>query len=151
MTPSVESQAQEPVTRLGLGAGLVAGLFAASGVIHLVRPSVFESMVPGFLGDPTPLVLVSGVAELACAAGLLWPRTRRLAGPASAALLVAIFPANVAMAVDAWRGWQEGGDSAGWFAGTLVRLPLQLPLVWWAWRAGRVQRIPRCSGADVVT
>lgn len=134
--------AQEPVARLGVGAGLVAGLFAASGVIHVVRPSVFESMVPGFLGDPTPLVLVSGVAELVCAAGLVRPRTRRLAGPASAALLVAIFPANVAMAVDAWQGWQAGEDSAGWFAGTLVRLPLQLPLVWWAWRAGRSTRGP---------
>lgn len=132
--------AQEPVARLGVGAGLVAGLFAASGVIHLVRPSVFESMVPGFLGDPTPLVLVSGVAELVCAAGLVRPRTRRLAGPASAALLVAIFPANLAMAVDTWQGWQAGEDSAGWFAGTLVRLPLQLPLVWWAWRAGRSAR-----------
>ena len=131
---------QEPVGRLGVGAGVVAGLFAASGVVHLVRPSVFESMVPGFLGDPTPLVLVSGVAELVCAAGLLRPRTRRLAGPASAALLVAIFPANVAMAVEAWQGWQAGEDSAGWLAGTLVRLPLQLPLVWWAWRAGRPAR-----------
>ena len=143
MTTPVESPAQEPVASLGVGAGLVAGLFAASGVIHLVRPSVFESMVPGFLGDPTPLVLVSGVAELACAAGLAWPRTRRVAGPASAALLVAIFPANVAMAVDAWQGWQAGEDSAGWLAGTLVRLPLQLPLIWWAWRAGRPRRTGR--------
>ena len=126
-----------PVAPLGRGAGLVAVLFAASGVVHLVRPSVFESMVPGFLGDPTPVVVVSGVAELVCAAGLAWPRTRRLAGPASAALLVAILPANVDMAVDAWQGWRAGEDSAGWLAGTIVRLPLQVPLVWWAWKAGR--------------
>ncbi|MCW2866531.1 MAG: hypothetical protein JWR20_719 [Marmoricola sp.] len=123
--------------RLGAGAGLVATLFGVSGVVHLVRPSVFESMVPGLLGDPTPVVVVSGVAELVCAAGLVWPRTRRLAGPASAALLVAILPANVTMAVDAWQGWRSGEDGAAWLAGTLVRLPLQAPLVWWAWRAGR--------------
>jgi len=130
----------DPPGRLGAGAGLVATLFGVSGVVHLVRPSVFTSMVPGLLGDPTPVVVVSGVAELVCSAGLVWPRTRRLAGPASAALLVAILPANVTMTVDAWHAWRSGGggaDGAAWLAGTLVRLPLQAPLVWWAWRAGR--------------
>ena len=128
---------QDPPARLGAGAGLVATLFGVSGVVHLVRPSVFESMVPGLLGGPTPVVVVSGVAELVCAAGLVWPRTRRLAGPASAALLVGVLPANVTMAVDAWHGWRSGEDGTAWLAGTLLRLPLQAPLVWWAWRAGR--------------
>ena len=122
---------------LGVGAGIVAAAFALSGTVHLVRPSVFEPMVPDLLPGATELVLVSGVAELLCAAGLVWPRTRLLAGPASAALLVAVFPANVSMAVDAWQGYRSGEDSAGWLAGTVVRLPLQLPLIWWAWRAGR--------------
>ena len=74
------------------------------------------------------------MAELTCAAGLLWRPTRRVAGFASAVLLVAVFPANVTMAVDAWRSWQDGGDSAAYVVGTLVRLPLQVPLIWWAWR-----------------
>ena len=62
-----------------------------------------------------------------------WSRlTRRTAGWASALLLVAIFPANVQMAYDAWRDWQANDASGLYLVGTLVRLPLQIPLIWWA-------------------
>lgn len=118
----------------------VAAAFVGSGVIHLVRPQVFIPAVPPQLGHARELVYVSGVAELAAAAGLFTPRTRRAAGVASAALLVGVFPANVQMAVDAHRAVQRKGSTPvreAWRVGTLLRLPLQVPLVVAAWRAGR--------------
>jgi uncharacterized membrane protein len=111
--------------------GLLAGVFTVSGTVHLVAPRVFEPLVPPWVPAHREVVLVSGVAELVCAAGLLLPATRRLAGPASAALLVAVFPGNLQMALDA------PGRSAAYRAATLARLPLQVPLVRTAWRAGR--------------
>ena len=89
-------------------AGLAA-LLATSGVVHLVRPQVFEGIVPRVLPNHRALVYVSGVAELLCAAGLLHPATRRPAGYASAALLVAVFPANVQMSVDSGQRAQRTG------------------------------------------
>lgn len=129
--------ARRPVRPLGLGAGAVAAAFAVSGVVHLVRPQVFEPIVPRALPRARNLVLASGVAELACAAGLVLPATRRAAGAASAALLVAVFPANVQMAADALRSAGHDGARTTRAVITVARLPLQWPLVRWAWRAGR--------------
>ncbi|BDZ58603.1 DoxX family protein [Barrientosiimonas endolithica] len=115
-------------------------MFAGSGVLHLVRPQIFEPIVPRVLPAHRELVLASGVAEIACAAGLLAPRTRRVAGIASAALLLTVLPANVQMALDAQRAVQRRGwtpQREVMRTGTLLRLPLQAPLVRAAWRAGR--------------
>ncbi len=76
--------------------------------------------------------MASGVAELACAAGMLVPATRRAAGWASVAVLVGVFPGNVTMAQKAMR---RGSPAVR--AASLARLPLQLPLVRIAWRVGR--------------
>lgn len=126
--------ATPPLTRDVAG---LAAILATSGVTHLVRPQVFEGMVPHALGRRRELVLVSGVAELLCAAGLLLPRTRRAAGWASAGLLVAVFPANVQMSIDHGRRAGRTGDPAAraTFVATLGRLPLQWPLVRVALRA----------------
>ena len=113
-------------------AKIVIGAFLASGTVHLVRPEVFEPLMPGWVPAHREVILGSGVAELACAVGLLAPPTRRLAGLASAALLVAVFPGNVKMALDAQRGRNTGLKAAAW-----ARLPLQLPMIRGALRAGR--------------
>ncbi len=111
--------------------GLVS-LLGTAGVAHLVTPEQFARIVPRALGRPQPWVLGSGLAELACAAGLAAPRTRSAAALATAALLVAVYPANVVMAVQALRGRR----APGWYrALVLARLPLQVPLVVWALRA----------------
>lgn len=129
------SMAAAPVLTRDI-AGL-ATLLATSGVVHLVRPDVYEGMVPHLLPRKKALVHVSGVAEIACAAGLLHPSTRRAAGWASAALLVAVFPANVQMSVDHARRAARRGDpsSKASFAATLARLPLQWPMIRTALRA----------------
>ena len=111
---------------------LLAGIFTVSGVTHLVKPEVFEPLMPSWVPRHGDVILWSGVAELACAAGLAHPATRRPAGLASAAVLLGVFPGNVKMAVDASRT-----RSTRFKAIAYGRLPLQLPLIRIAWRAGR--------------
>lgn len=106
--------------------------FAVSGVIHLVRPAVFEPIVPKPLrGRGRELVVASGIAELACAAGLLRASTRPAAGLASTAVLLAIWPANAQMSVDLGRCALRKRDakSAVTFVVSVARLPLQIPLI----------------------
>jgi uncharacterized membrane protein len=110
----------------------LAALFATTGTLHFVRPRPFERIVPRRLPRRRALVYVSGALELACAAGLVHPRTRRSAGWASAALLVGVFPANVQMALDARRS-----RSAAFRLATVARLPCQLPMIRTAYRAAR--------------
>lgn len=126
------------MTRPDLPTTVLMGAFAVSGVIHLVRPQVFEPIVPAPLRDHSQeLVHASGVVEIACAAGLLIPVTRPVAGLASAALLVGVFPANVQMSIDHARRAQRKQTQQAWgvFAGTLARLPIQWPLIRIALRA----------------
>src|SRR6476660_1023542 len=114
-----------------------AGLFITSGTTHLVKPEVFEPLVPNSLPRRRELIYLSGVAELACAAGLLPPRTRRYAGWATAALLLATLPGNAQMSANYGKRAQRKGTPAAQaaFAGTVARLPLQLPLIRTALRA----------------
>ena len=110
--------------------GLV-GAYVVSGVTHLVRPQVFEPTIPPQLPKARELVYLSGVAELVCAAGLVNPATRRAAGYASAALLVAVLPANVEMARQAQasvRRRSTPGKQAR-LVGMLARVPAQWPLI----------------------
>lgn len=119
---------------------LVIVPFAVSGVIHLVKPATFEPIIPVPLRRwSRELVLVSGVVEIACAAGLLHPRTRPVAGLASAAVLAAVWPANAQMSVDLGRRANRRRDAKSLmaFAVSLARLPLQVPLIRIAWAAGR--------------
>jgi uncharacterized membrane protein len=110
---------------------LVVG-FAASGVVHLVRPAVYEPLMPGWVPAHREVILGSGVAELACAAGLALPATRRAAGWASVLLLLGVWPGNVKMAVDAAKS-----DNTGFKAAAFARLPMQLPMIRAALRAAR--------------
>jgi uncharacterized membrane protein len=127
-------QTTPPLDKATLG---LVTLFLTSGATHLVRPQVFEGMVPHVLPRRRELVYVSGVAEIVCALGLLHPSTRKVAGLASAALLVAVFPANVQMSASHAKRAQRREDtgSKAFFAGTVARLPLQWPLIRTALRA----------------
>ncbi|MEV0177439.1 DoxX family protein [Streptomyces sp. NPDC050803] len=106
---------------------LLAGLLATAGVAHFATPRQFDAIVPRALpGTPRTWTYVSGAAELALAAGIALPRTRKTAALAAAAFFVGVFPANVKMAVD-YRHRPAPARAAA-----LGRLPLQLPLVLWA-------------------
>lgn len=108
------------------GALSLAAFLAVAGAAHFVVPRPYQRIVPEVLADPAFWVRWSGVAEIACAGLVAHPRTRRLGALAAAGIFVVVFPANVKMALD-------GGGPAGlaW-----ARLPLQVPLVWWALRVG---------------
>ncbi|MFK4149165.1 DoxX family protein [Streptomyces sp. NPDC004065] len=106
---------------------LLAGLLATAGAAHFARPRQFDAIVPRSLpGSPRTWTRVSGAAELALAAGVALPRTRKPAALAAAAFFVGVFPANVKMAVD-WRD-----RPAPQRAAAFGRLPLQVPLILWA-------------------
>ncbi|PPF43200.1 DoxX family protein [Pseudoclavibacter sp. AY1F1] len=112
--------------------------FAVSGVIHLVKPAVFEPIIPKPLRNRgRELVVASGLAELVCAAGLLRPSTRPAAGLMSAAVLLAVWPANAQMSVDLGRRAlrKRTARSMVAFVVSVARLPLQIPLVKAALRA----------------
>ncbi|AOD24576.1 hypothetical protein NXT08_21300 [Rhodococcus pyridinivorans] len=105
----------------------LAGLLLGVGVLHFVRPEPFDGMVPRALpGDARTYTYASGVAEIAVAGALAVPRTRRLGGSLAAALFLAVFPANVQMAVT-WLRSPKLSPAAK--AVSLARLPLQVPLV----------------------
>lgn len=109
----------------------LAALLGGAGVAHLVVPKPFDSLIPEALpGSPRAWTYASGAVELALAAALLHPRTRRSGGRAAAAYFVAVFPANVKMA----RDFRDRPAPLAALAN--ARLPLQIPLVWWALRAG---------------
>jgi len=105
----------------------LAAALGVSGVLHLVRPAVYDSIVPRVLPGPArAYTVVSGVAEIGIAAALLSRPTRRLGGTLAAALFVAVFPANVSMA---GRSVRSGRASSVRTAIAIARLPLQWPLV----------------------
>jgi uncharacterized membrane protein len=110
--------------------------FSASGIVHVLRPQLFESIMPRSIParHHRALIYVSGVAELICAIGLF--RRKPWAGAASTAVLVGVFPANVQMALDAGSGRNPGApDNAALAWG---RLPLQAVMIW----AARQARVP---------
>jgi len=107
---------------------LLAALYLTGGTLHLLRPRVYESIMPDALPAKRELVYASGVAELVGGAGVLHPRTRPAAGLWLIATLIAIFPANVHMAVHAER-YRSVPAPLLW-----LRLPLQAVLIAWAWR-----------------
>ena len=112
---------------------MLAAVFVGSGIVHLVRPQAFASIMPRAIPERhhTNLIYVSGLAELVCAAGLV--RRTRWAAPASIATLAAVFPANVQMALDSGTGRNTGlpdNRAVAW-----GRLPLQLVMAWAARQA----------------
>lgn len=116
----------------------VGAAFAISGVAHFVSPQTFIPLVPRALPAPTALIYLSGAAELVCAAGLAL--RARWAGPASALLLLAVWPGNVQMALDAGSGRNSGladDPAIAW-----ARVPLQVPLIWAALQARRPGESP---------
>jgi uncharacterized membrane protein len=110
------------------GAALVTVAFVGSGVLHLIRPEIFEPLVPRILPARRTLIYASGFAELACARGLA---TRKPWAPlASTALLLAVWPGNWQMALTAQRSHRAHPalKAALW-----ARVPLQLVMIRAVW------------------
>ncbi len=110
-------------------------LFVVAGALHFIRPEMYEAIVPPLLGHPREFVAMSGIAEIAGGVGLMLPPTQRAAGIGLIALLLAVWPANIWMAIDAERFANVTLAWALW-----ARVPLQLLLIWWIERVSRKAR-----------
>jgi uncharacterized membrane protein len=107
----------------------MAAFLLGAGVTHFLRPEFYDRIVPGRLPfSPRFWTLASGAAELGIGASLLHPKTARRGAWLSLGLFVAVFPANIQDTADHWPPTTARG------IGSVVRLPLQAPLVAWAWR-----------------
>lgn len=102
-------------------------LFVLAGLNHFRSPAFYISMMPPYLPWHPELVAISGVAEIALGALLLFQRWARLAGWGLIALLVAVFPANVHMAMNP-ELYPSISPTALW-----LRLPVQGLLIAWAY------------------
>lgn len=124
----VRARLQSPTSR-----ALLAVFFVVAGVLHFVYPNAYIGVMPPWLGWPAALVFISGVAEVAGGVGVLPASTRLWAGWGLLALCLAVLPANVQMLVDGLAAARPG-----WVIALLVlRLPMQLLLMWWIRQATR--------------
>lgn len=106
---------------------LMALVYAAAGIYHFVNPKLYIKIMPPYLPYHLPLIYISGVIEIVLGVLLIPEGTRQIAAWLIIALLIAIFPANVQMAINFW---QKNSPSL-WVA--IARLPLQPVLIWLAY------------------
>ncbi|MBB5056697.1 putative membrane protein [Granulicella aggregans] len=107
---------------------LLAILFIAAGSLHFLLPQTYIRIMPPYIPAHEMLVHISGLCEILGGLGLLFhPPIRTLAAWGLVALLIAVMPANIYMATD-----HASYPSMPVWA-LYLRLPLQLPLIWWAW------------------
>lgn len=111
---------------------ILIGSFVVSGIVHLVKPDVYEPLMPSWVPMHREVIIYSGVAELALAAGMALPPTRKLAGLASAGLLAGVYVGNLKMAADAAKT-----DNTAFKVAAFGRLPMQFPMIRAALRAAR--------------
>ncbi len=118
-----------PLVRVALR-WLLSALFVFAGAMHFVKPDAYASVVPPSLPRPHLLVAISGVCEILGAIGILLPQPlRRTAGWGLILLLIAVFPANVQMAL---HPAPVGGHAIKPLY-LYLRLPLQAVLIAWAY------------------
>ena len=111
-------------------APILGVLFVGAGALHFITTNFYLRMMPPYLPAHLLLVQISGVCEMLGGVGLMIPATRRAAAIGLIALLIAVFPANLQMALhpDEYR---DVGPAIAFYS----RLPLQalfIYLVWWA-------------------
>jgi uncharacterized membrane protein len=117
-----------PIARI-----ILAVIFILAGSLHFLIPQTYVRIMPPYLPAHLQLVYISGFFEMLGGLGLFAPASlqgfpaRSAAAWGLVALLIAVMPANIYMVtnhakfafIPLWALW--------------LRLPLQLPLIWWAW------------------
>ncbi|MFI5043284.1 MAG: hypothetical protein ACHQDC_00705 [Acidimicrobiales bacterium] len=107
-----------------------AAMLMTIGLLHFIIPSQFERIIPRWFPWRREAVLWSGVAEVSSAALLAIPRTSRAGAAMATATIVAVYPANVQMAIDSARGKPQV-EMPAWLV--WARLPMQVPMALKAW------------------
>lgn len=124
--PAVRDRAGGAASRI-----VLAALFVFAGTMHFVIPASYVRIMPPYVPWHREMVLLSGACEIAGGVGLLVPRVRRWAGVGLVLLLAAVWPANVQM----WMNARAAHQPLWAQVLLLLRLPLQIVLMWWVWRA----------------
>ena len=109
------------------GLYIMSLVYVAAGILHFIRPKVYLKIMPSYLPYPLQMVYISGFCEILFGLLLLFPATRTAGAWLIILLLIAVFPANIQMAVS----FYQKNNPALWIA--ILRLPLQFVLIWWAW------------------
>jgi uncharacterized membrane protein len=119
-----------PIQTIKTNSRIATGLtFIFIGVTHFLMPGKYLEMMPPFMPTPLIMVYVSGFFEILGGLGLIVPFSKRLAGSGLLALLIAVFPANIYVAIN---NIQLGGFMSDAFY-QWMRLPLQFILIGWLW------------------
>ena len=105
---------------------LLGTLFVIAGANHLFHTAFYVSIMPPYLPWHTALVYVSGIAEIVLGVMLLFRRTETLAAWGAIALIIAVTPANIQMAIHP-ELYPAYSRTTLW-----ARLPLQAVLIAWA-------------------
>lgn len=116
---------------------LLGGVFVLGGLNHFINPALYLKIMPPYLPWHLFLVYLSGLVETALGALLLIPKFTRWAAWGLIALLIAVFPANIHMAINP-ELYPGISSTALW-----IRLPLQAVLIAWAYRYTRPRVQPR--------
>lgn len=119
-----------------MSARILGFVFITAGALHFLKPKWYEAIMPDYLPAHRELVYASGVAEAVGGLAVLHPKTRRFGGLLLVATLVGVYPANVHMALNP-EDYPDIPEAALW-----ARLPLQLPLIIWAWKVAGQGRGP---------
>jgi uncharacterized membrane protein len=106
---------------------LMGCLYIVAGINHFIHPASYLGIMPHWVPFHNAAVFVSGLCEVLFALLLLIPSTRRIAAWGIILLLIAVFPANVQMMLN----YLHEGKNGLWV--TVIRLPLQAVLIWWAY------------------
>lgn len=107
---------------------ILAFLLIMAGILHFIKPKFYMKIMPEYLPAHFLLVILSGIAEIVCGLLLLFPTTQNIGAYLTIALLVAVFPANIEMS----RKYLVKKKKGFWW--TILRLPLQILLIWWAYQ-----------------
>lgn len=106
---------------------IMAAIYVFTGLMHFITPKVFMRIMPPYIPWHRAMVIISGIAEIVLAIGLLFTSTRQWAAWGIIALLIAVFPANVEQV----RTKRARMKLPMW--AVILRLPIQLVLIYWAW------------------
>jgi len=106
----------------------MAFALVAAGIYHFVNPKMYKRIMPPWIPFHYQLIAISGLIEIILGLLLLLPATRTIAAWGIIVFLLAVFPANIQMAIN----FRQRNNPYLWVA--LLRLPLQFALMYWAWQ-----------------
>ena len=124
---SMQTSAQKHSRSYFIGLGLMALFYVGAGINHFVSPGAYIAIIPPYIPWPVVMVAISGVAEMLGAIGVLVPRTRAFSAWALVVMLIAYLPVHINMCLHPDH-FPSIPPLAIW-----LRLPLQMPLIAWAW------------------